>query len=184
MKRIKISTLVLATILICSCKKNEPVVVPQQPILGPTAADLLDDCSPDELIFGQYYGECFGDYCIVNYRLESPSWCNDSTFFLYKDTSKTYPSVVDYIEGKYVQQSKEKLQLAKDLLTLFPSKLMDDTTKVFGCPDCADGGGLYIERSVNRIRRKWLIDKNTSNLPIEYKEFVDSVNAKLQKLRN
>lgn len=69
----------------------------------------------------------------------------------------------------------------KDLSLQLPSALINSESHVLGCPDCSDGGGIYIETKINDEIRYWFIDKQ--RVPSGLEEFVTLVNEKLTLLR-
>lgn len=54
----------------------------------------------------------------------------------------------------------EKYTAARELLEDFPEYLRNSAGEVFGCPNCYDQGGLYLEQRQDGIVRKWKIDPN------------------------
>ena len=126
----------------------------------------------DYLIFGHFYGFCLGENCIELFKLT-----NDK---LYEDTLDNYNgSPVNFEE-----LSNEKFEQVKDLIDALPTILLTDTEEVFGCPDCADGGGLHIEYSKNGHIRRWRIDQVKANVPYFLHDFMDAVNEKISLINN
>lgn len=156
MKTIKIilGFATLSIILIASCNKDE--------------AKLSDG---DYLIFGHFYGECFGEECIEIFRLE--------TNRLLEDENDRYPNYTNFYEGKYHELSKEKFEEVKDLIDFFPKALLDEDKHGIGQPDAGDWGGLYIEYNFNGTHEFWLVDQMKSNVPEYLHEFIDKVNEKI-----
>ncbi len=148
----------LIALLLTSCKKGE--TVPPK---------------PDYIIFGHFHGECMGEHCIEIFKLKEDK--------LLEDINDYYPSSKDFYTGSYVQLSEQKFNDTKELTSLFPTDLLNETKTVFGSPDAADAGGLYIEYSANGIRKFWLLDKVKRNVPAKYHAFMDKVNEKIALLR-
>lgn len=130
----------------------------------------------DYIIFGHYYGMCMGD-CIAFFKLEENK--------LFKGTRTQYPPPYSdgFYTGDFVQLSQNQFEEVKDLLGYFPSDLLKESKSVFGCPDCADGGGLYIEYNVKGVRKYWHIDKVRSEVPDKYHTFIGKVEEKIALLR-
>ena len=101
----------------------------------------------DYLIFGTFYGECAGN-CTVLYNIQ-----ND---FLYEDDVEI--GIPDEIPFMSTPLSEEKYLIGVELSTTFPSDLIDSQKDVYGCPDCADQGGVYLELGKGGLFRKWRID--------------------------
>ena len=137
-----------------------------------------DDVSkiPDYLVFGHFYGFCIGESCIQIYKLE-----NDK---LYMDTSHQYPRYDEFYLGAYVEMEDSLFGLVNDLRDHFPEQLLYEQDTVFGCPDCADQGGLYIEYKSDNIHKYWIIDQFAGNVPVYLHQYMDKVNEKIDLLNN
>lgn len=149
--------LLVSTTILSSCKSNE-----------------LTLSGSNELIFGHFYGECFGENCKVFYKLTENG--------LLSDTKHNYPSQNSFYAGDYTLLSTAKYNATKDLINLFPADLLNENSTVIGQPDVADGGGIYIEYNFNGVHKFWLIDQMKNNVPEKYHVFIDKVNEKIQYL--
>ncbi|MBJ7879651.1 hypothetical protein [Gelidibacter salicanalis] len=110
--------LVLATFIFTACNSDDDTVE-----------------AGDYLIFGHFYGMCGGEECVEIFKL------TDSK--LYEDTNDNY--TLDNLKFRELDQAT--FDKVKDFKNAIPEQLLTDETTVFGCPDCADGGGLYIQLS-------------------------------------
>lgn len=132
--------------------------------------DDLDD--PDYFIFGDSYGECLG---------------NCANFFLIKDNRIFPDSTVNYyiapLTFKKIALQKEKYDLAKKVLEDFPRYLSENPDKTFGCPDCHDQGGLHFELCKNGTVKKWHIDTDTDQLPVQIQSYIEEVKSVIQQLK-
>lgn len=153
-----LSTIFLSFLVISSCSKKDEKEDP-----------------PNYLIFGHYYGECSGESCIEIFCLE-PSR-------LLEDANDNYPGDGFYSADFFVL-SNEQYNDANGLMNFFPDTLLNINETTLGCPDCADGGGLYIEYNVDGVRRYWRIDQNKSNVPSSLHEFMDEVNSRIDLINN
>lgn len=141
---------------------------------------LCSACSSDDdametgdyLIFGHYYGMCASEDCVEIFKLTDTK--------LYEDTNDNYS--LENLKFREVDQAT--FEKVKDLLTALPEELFTDDTTTFGCPDCADGGGLYIQRSVNGTVCTWNIDQIKENVPEYLHDFIDEVNDKIALINN
>ena len=140
-------------------------------------AFLLCDCSSDEgkpkneddyLIFGHFYGFCGGEECVEIFKL------TDHT--LYEDTEDNYALA----RFNFKEKENEKFNLVKDLVDFFPEQLLSEKDSIIGCPDCSDGGGIFIEYSKNGTTNNWRIDQFKSNTPDYLHDFMDKVNEKIR----
>ncbi len=124
------------------------------------------------LVFGHFYGECGGEGCIETFKLTGTS--------LFEDTNDNYVG----IDFNFIKLTNEKFEAVKDLVDFFPNELLTSSETTFGCPDCADGGGLFIQYSKNGVIRNWSIDQSKSNVPNFLHNFMDKVNEKIQLINN
>lgn len=129
----------------------------------------LTSCSDDDndtfdnyMIFGRYYGECGGD-CFSVFKL--------TTSDLWEDTSVQY-----YTDG-YTFSTSALLadsvwDLTDHLLDSIPADLAAGPGGVtYGCPDCYDQGGIYIELGQNGLIYKYQIDQ--ANTPDQNQDLLD-----------
>lgn len=133
-----------------------------------TNDDGLSMGEQDFLIFGHFNGECFGEGCIETFKLTNKQ--------LFEDT-------IDDYRGQsldFVPLGNEKFEQVKDLIDFFPNQLLYQNKTVFGCPDCADGGGLFIQYSKNGFIKSWRIDQMQRNVPDYLHNFMNKVNDKIR----
>lgn len=124
----------------------------------------------DYLIFGHFYGECLGEECVEIFKLTQNE--------LYEDTTGGYLST----EFDFVLLKNESYEKTRDLIDAVPSQLLREEVDAFGCPDCADQGGLYIEVVNKGKKMKWQIDHNKSAVPVYLHDFMDRVNLAIKSI--
>jgi len=124
------------------------------------------------LIFGHFYGECVGEDCVETFKLTSTT--------LLEDTIDDYSGQ----NQEFIALENETFEQVKDLVTSFPNRLLNEDKSVLGCPDCADGGGLFIQYSDNGDVQSWRIDLTKDNIPEYLHDFVDAVNEKITLINN
>ena len=137
---------------------------------------LSVSCSNDDigltdtsyLVFGHFYGECIGEGCVETFKLTKTA--------LFEDTVDDYSGQ----ELNFVPLETNKFEQVKDLMDFFPSRLFMEKDNIFGCPDCADGGGLFIQFSQNGKVKSWRIDQDKDNVPSYLHQFMDKVNEKIR----
>ena len=142
----------LAVIFISACKK----------------ADKDEPFSGDYLIFGHFYGECIGEGCVETYKLTDTK--------LYEDTNDNYSGAEPF---SFVELTDAQFDKVRDLVDDFPQELLDEEEGVFGCPDCADQGGLLIKYAKSGNIKTWRIDQNKEGVPAYLHGFMNSVNEKI-----
>lgn len=138
--------------------------------------DCIDPDISGYLVFGQFYGFCVGDDCVKIFKLESNK--------LLEDTNKNYPGPIDFYEGEYVDLDNSYFEQVKDLMDYFPEELLNENDTIFGCPDCTDQGGLYIEYNFNGVHKFWIIDNFTGNVPAYLYDFMEKVSEKIDLINN
>ncbi len=152
-------------------------------ILGLLTIGILFACNKDDdseinineqnfLIFGHFYGECFGEGCVETFKLTDKS--------LYEDTIDDYNGQ----NMEFVELENETFEQVKNIMDFFPNQLLNQNETVFGCPDCADGGGLFIQYSENGNKKSWRIDQVKDNVPTYLHNFIDKVNEKIELINN
>lgn len=136
-------------------------------LLGCSSEDETNLNNDDYLIFGHFYGFCVGENCIEIFKLTNNT--------LYEDSNDNYS--IQPLNFEPLESTK--FELVKDLMLYFPEKLLTENEDIIGCPDCADGGGLYIEYSKNGIVKHWKIDQMKMNVPTYLHAFMDKLNEKI-----
>jgi len=124
------------------------------------------------LVFGHFYGMCAGEGCVETYKLTD---------------MKLYEDLIDDYSGQnleFVELENETFAQVSDLVDFFPNQLLSEEETVFGCPDCSDGGGLFIQYSDNGNLKSWRIDQFQNNVPSYLHAFIDQVNEAIVLINN
>jgi hypothetical protein len=152
------SAIFLAVLLfsISSCKQDPP------------AYAAIDNY----LIFGHFYGLCVGEGCVEIFMLTDK--------MLYEDLNDNYLPA----NFSFTELSSDKFEQVKNLVDSIPPQLLNETKDVFGCPDCADQGGLYIEYAKDGNVNSWRIDQSKNATPAYLHDFMDLVNQKIYQINN
>jgi hypothetical protein len=126
----------------------------------------------DYLSFGTAYGECVGN-CATFFKLEGDK--------IYPDNTTRYSR-----EGPVVFNttalSNDKYLLAKELVDNFPPYLLTTAGQTFGCPDCADQGGIHIELKAKGETKFWHIDTDITKQPVEIRPYIEKMRTILGQL--
>lgn len=142
---------------------------------------LLISCSNDDgislsetnfLIFGHFYGECLGEACVETFKLTDTQ--------LFEDTLDLYSGT----EQNFVPLGNDMFEQVRDLVNFFPNQLFSESEAILGCPDCADGGGMFIQYSENGKLRSWRIDFDKRNVPAYLHNFIDKVMEKINLINS
>ena len=132
----------------------------------------VDGIGPsDYLVFGHYYGKCFGEGCVETFKLEDRRLL-EATFDQYAPQSFYNFEAFDVL-------SDAKFEAVKDLISFFPEELLSDERTIIGQPDAGDWGGIYVEIKTESIHRFWLLDQMDTDMPEKYNAFVDRINEKI-----
>jgi hypothetical protein len=79
-------------------------------------------------------------------------------------------------EGQYVELSNELHEMARVLLEEVPIQLTENSNQVFGCPDCADQGGLHLRIRDGGTDRNFRFDLQNSENPEHLRSYLRKVN--------
>ncbi|WP_027076270.1 hypothetical protein [Maribacter antarcticus] len=124
------------------------------------------------LIFGHFFGECGGERCVETFKLTDEK--------LFEDINDDY-----FGENlEFEELGNGLFKQVNDLSNSFPNQLMSESETILGCPDCADGGGIFIQYSVNGSERSWRIDQRKVNIPSYLHNFIDEINTKITLINN
>ena len=143
-------------------------------VIGTSSCSTNDEIKTSNesfLIFGHFYGECLGEECVEIFKLEDER--------LFEDTNDLYPNQDNFYSASFVEIGEDKYQLVSDLMDYFPDDLLHETKVVYGCPDCADQGGLYLEYKSGEMHKYWIFDQFKADVPENFHEFMDKVNEKI-----
>ena len=143
-------------------------------------ANSVDDTNSNNdvvLLFGQFNGFCGGEGCIEIFKLDATS--------LSEDTNDNYPSLnTAPYDGNFVVLGADKFDVVKNLIEEIPNALLDESNQVFGCPDCVDQGGYYLEYIKNGVHQYWLFDADIQNNPAAYHGIITEISAKVQLINS
>ncbi|MCF8277598.1 MAG: hypothetical protein K9J17_12765 [Flavobacteriales bacterium] len=153
MKTWKKLVLISSIALISSCKKEE---------------DCLQLTGDDYLIFGHFFGECGGESCVETYKLTDAQ--------LFEDQTDDYNAVLPFV---FVELDNSTFLEVNDLMDYFPAELLAISDSTFGCPDCADQGGLLVEYYHEGQLHKWRLDRAQSPETAFLQSFADKVVEKI-----
>lgn len=123
-------------------------------------------------IFGTYSGLCNGgERCIETYQLTP----ND----LSEDINDFYPCKAPY---QFILRSNSDFNQVSPIQTALTDEMFDLPDSTFGCPDCVDQGGIYIEIKKNNQIHKWHLDQNKGNIPELFHPIHSEINAVIEQL--
>ncbi len=132
-----------------------------------------DNSASEHLIFGHFYGFCFGENCIATFALTQDSLAEDS-LDQYFNSEMTFA---------WVPRSEEDFAAAAHLLPDFPSALWDTEEGTIGCPDCADQGGVLLSYTRDGVTKTWRIDNDLQDVPTYLHAYLGAVRSVIQLLQ-
>jgi hypothetical protein len=136
--------------------------------------DFAIDPKEDYLVFGTFYGMCAGN-CVNFYLINKGE--------LYQINNHEYPNQQHRFDFSSVTKlSDEKFKSVENLWTQFPPQLKSESQTVFGCPDCADGGGTYLEIAIDGEIKYWYIDNSEANVPAYLNNYAKMVRESMKSL--
>jgi len=135
-----------------------------------------------QIIFGRYCGEC-DQNCAPMFRLIMDK--KEPT--LSADFQDTYFNLENKFEFNTDLNQDEKLKIANEIAEKIPETLYNWKTdkERFGCPDCTDGCGYYLEfiKKNGDLKIFDLDDfEETKNIPKEVLEFTRFLAERIDKL--
>lgn len=160
MKNLKYYLLLISFLfLITTCKKEEEQVG-----------------QVEYIVFGHFYGKCFGEQCIEIFKLNC---CH-----IYEDTNDTYPNQNNQYSASYIELDSNLRDSVSFLMSRIPGSLYSEKGKVIGMPDAGDWGGLYFEiKHKDQPTQYWFIDKMKTNIPTYLHKFVDDIETAIKRLQ-
>ncbi len=118
----------------------------------------------DEFIFTKYYCYCSGN-CISGYKLTSEG--------LFKGAgAHCDPATLAFSTSSLPD---DKVGLGQILLYEIPGQMLDSAKETYGCPDCGDWGGYYIQMTTGDVTRSWRLDTHKDSLPGDIKAYVETL---------
>lgn len=130
--------------------------------------------SDEYLIFGTYAGSCMGD-CVDLFKLTKDA--------LFKDVSNKRPYQEGFYEGDYKKLPTIDYKRVSALFGGVNPLEGKNNGKTYGCPDCADQGGIYIEYGNGEEKIKGYLDTNMDALPEELRENASMLKGLVSLLR-
>lgn len=134
--------------------------------------------------FGIYCGECSG-HCATMYKYNR---CGGNINTLWADyTDSFWNGKGDSLVCETnLAEDKASWKAAEFITQHIPERLLKSKKKSvrFGCPDCTDGCGIYLEIWTGLGgRKKFYIDYQTSQLDGEIKEFAELLKSEISKMK-
>lgn len=131
----------------------------------------------DSLVLGTYYGNCAGN-CFNVYRLDYDKLQEDEIpEHLIDYTTYTFSATKTLAESKF--------ELVKNLIYEIPAELKLNTNKVYGCPDCADEGGVFLEVTLDGKSSRFNIDNyNSQDQSVEILSFKTKIHDAVHQINN
>jgi hypothetical protein len=169
----------------CACTEPKKDEVSQPPKVDTTQKTTSINKPPTSpiktLVFGTFSGMCMGD-CAPMFQLEVP------TQKLARNTGDEFFRSKDSLNfDTDLSTQPAKVEAAQEVLEKLPKVLLGIWAKGrYGCPDCKDGGGVYIRlHKHNGGVRAFFIDphlKPTNDQEREIVAYAHFIRAKVKQL--
>jgi hypothetical protein len=128
-----------------ACQKNS--------VYPTTSTQNINVESLDDYIVFGYVGLGWGCRANVIYMISNEK--------LYADTTRIFCKNQENYQFSGFQLSDNEYNKSKIVLQTFPTELSKEESKTFGCPGCADGGMLFIQRKEKgKTVKTYRIDDN------------------------
>jgi hypothetical protein len=134
--------------------------------------EMEPQLSDGTFLFTKYHCFCSGS-CISGYRLS-----NNELF--YGTGQGCDPATLEFETTPLAQADADLAIALRDAL---PASMFTSPEEIYGCPDCGDWGGYYVEFQQNGgTTRMWRLDTQFSSLPPEVKAFAEKIQQTLDAL--
>lgn len=121
------------------------------------------------MIFGRYCGRCISDKCAPMYKI-------DFIKKLLLDNSSNYVRAQPFDFSK--ELTVEQFNMVSKVDTSMPDSLFLTSETRFGCPDCADQCGIYLEINKGGKKYAFELDNRISNM----NGFIVNIATQLQEM--
>ncbi len=143
MKKLILSVVFLITLGVFACSRNEVEVLNSS---QKVSAEALEDY----LVFGQV-GLGWGCRTSAIYMISNGK--------LYADTSSVFCKDQEQYQFSGFKLPDSEYEKVKTILNEYPTELSSLESQTFGCPGCADGGMLFLQRKEKgKAVKSWRID--------------------------
>jgi hypothetical protein len=133
---------------------------------------LLIKPKPKTIIFGHFASECTGN-CGTMYKVSYKVIVRDTTSFFQNKSDLSKFAV------KFQNGSEQDDEGNFDSFKLnIPLLMLLDPRSQFGCPDCHDQGGYYLQVTMLGVTRRFQIDKGHE--PFYYPELTRDIDHKIE----
>ena len=125
----------------------------------------------DHIVFGRFYGHCIGDDCVRIFKLTDNN--------LYRDQINKYPGKGPYVWKKMTDKT---FRIAEDIPEYFPDEYLQ-APQTYGCPDCADQGGIVFIIVDAYTTKIWSLDQDKNQIPDSFHPFLDRLNEVIDQIQ-
>lgn len=135
------------------------------------------ELKPARVVIGYFAGECVGN-CWAIYEVTTKVLRVDTTSFLQSGDNLQ-------IKGQRFFEQDDEGDFDSFKLNI-PLIMLIDPRTIFGCPDCLDQGGYYLEFTTFGIRRHFKIERDEepfyfSSLTVDIAVKIDEIERELKK---
>lgn len=170
---------IAALILVIACAPTVKSATPADGEQTATSVAEGRDGRAERIVFGRYCGKCRG-HCATMYQLNMAGSSNT----LFMDTTDSFRDNFGMPSCNTPVKDPKKLALANSIVSKIPAELYntESENERFGCPDCADGCGLYFQVTQGKKIKQFYIDTDVSQLKGNIKDFAIALTAVIDKI--
>ncbi len=139
-----------------------------------SCSDAIELGEGDYMVFGQFNGFCGGESCVDFFRLETDR--------IFEEKADDYSGQGFHPFNNFVALTEAQFEIAKDLESKFPTRLLVEPDSILGDPNVIDAGSLYFEWKTDTEHRYWIIHKGLNNILPEYAEFSEELSSLIDQL--
>ena len=131
---------------------------------------------PKRITYGHYAGECVGN-CGTIYEVTNKFTHVDTTSFW---QSQNDLSKLEIKRQRFLEKDDEVNFDTKKISV--PLIMLLDPRTIFGCPDCHDQGGYYLDFTLLGIKRHYQIDKGSE--PFYFASLTKDIDNKIKAVNH
>ncbi|WP_333820128.1 hypothetical protein [Ohtaekwangia sp.] len=132
--------------------------------------------NPGRIVMGFYAGECDGN-CSTLYEVTEKVLRIDTTSF--REAQYGYADLK--IKGQRFLEEDDEGNFQSFKIDIPIIMLLEPRTR-FGCPDCWDQGGCFLEFTLLGVKRQFEIEEGKE--PLYFPQLTDEVSKRVKAIRN
>jgi len=167
---------IFVVLLFSSCENEEDLFIENTDLnTEASVGSIIESANRGPtIIFGRYYGKCFGNECVEIFKLVD--------IILLEDTEDNYPATGTFYKGSFVSFKGADRVNTSQILSSFPLELLGSKLITYGAPDAGDWGGIYLEYQDGNHHRFWFLDLKAENTPKYLRSYITLIDKKITEI--